>query len=209
MVKGQKERDQYDLKQPFTGSHWLLTAAQSRTPEDEPALLGSESPVAQPDTPILRFTSKEQLRTRPCVELPHSNKFCKCVSRPLNTMTPSSPPISTCPPATVNTGFRVVPGLRMVAFQALWCFLSAGLVFPPPTPTDPSHCRSLTRVTKRNTAELSRPVEVTLLICLALLLWVLLFSSLTWNLMVPMTDLYQPNHMAFSSSCLTRISLKD
>lgn len=77
---------------------WLQP--QSRTPEDKLALLGSESPVAQPDIPILRFTSKEQLRTRPCVELPHSNKFRRCVSSPLNTAThPPPPPIfhlSTC-----------------------------------------------------------------------------------------------------------------
>lgn len=92
MVKGQKERDQYDLKQPFY--------RKSLTSDCTPSLghlrisqccWGRRSPVAQSDTPVLKFTSKKQLRTRLCVDLPNSNRFCRYVSRLLNTATPSFP----------------------------------------------------------------------------------------------------------------------
>lgn len=111
---------------------WLQP--QSRTPEDKPVLLGSESPVAQPDTPILRFTSKEQLRTRPCVEPPHSNKFCRCVSRPLNTVTPSSP--THLPPVHL---LRWILGLRVCIWpQDGWCSKHFGTSSPQAC-VPPSH----------------------------------------------------------------------
>lgn len=181
---------------------------QSRTPEDKPAAgVGVSSGPAWYSNP--EVYQQGAAEDQALCGTAHSNKFCTRLQAPQQSHTLLPHPSSTCPPAMVNTGFgSMYLASGWVTFQALWHFLSAGLVFLSPTPTDPSHSLSLTRVTKRNTAELSRPVEVTLLICLALRLWVLLFSSLTWSLMVPMTDIYQPNHVAFSSSCLTRIFTK-
>lgn len=73
-------------------------------------LLGSESPVANPE--VYQQGSAED---QALCGTAHSNKFCRCVSRPLNTATHTPPP-----PATVNTGFgSMYLASERVTFQAL------------------------------------------------------------------------------------------
>lgn len=117
----QKQRDQYDPKQPFPRKS--LTSDYTPTPEDKPVLLGQRSLVAHSDIPFLRFTSKEQLRTR------H-----RCVCSPLHfSPQPPSPAIlhpSTC--CGEYLSLKYVSGLRMS--QEFW-----GLPLPRSCGVPPSH----------------------------------------------------------------------
>lgn len=83
----QKERDQYDLKQAFPRKS--LTCDYTPHLRASQCCWGQRSLVAHSDIPLLRYTSKEQLRTRP-----------RCVGSPLNfSPQPPSPAIlhlSTC-----------------------------------------------------------------------------------------------------------------
>ena len=67
----QKERDQYDLKQAFPRKS--LTYDYTPHLRASQCCWGQRSLVAHSDIPLLRYTSKEQLRTRP-----------RCVCSPLN-----------------------------------------------------------------------------------------------------------------------------
>lgn len=83
----QKERDQYDLKQPFPRKS--LTSDYTPRLRTSQCCWGQRSLVAHSDIPFLRFTTKEQLRTRP-----------RCVCSPLNFSPPPPSPailhLSTC-----------------------------------------------------------------------------------------------------------------
>lgn len=117
-----KRKDQCDPKQPFPRKS--LTS-DTPTPEDKPVLLGSEVSSGQSDMPFLRFTTKEQLRTRP-----------RCVCSPLNSAHNLLPqPSSICLPAMANTwALKYVSGLRMGHSQAFW-----GLPLPRSYGVPPSH----------------------------------------------------------------------
>lgn len=137
-----KERDQYDLKQPFPRKS--LTSDHTPCLRTSQCCWGHRSLVAHSDIPFLRFTSKEQLRTRP-----------RCVCSP-STFSPQPPFPAICHlPAMMNIwALKYVSGLRMGHVPSI-----LGTFFLP-TPTDPSHCLSLTQGRLR--LETDRPVNVIL-----------------------------------------------
>lgn len=156
----QKERDQYDLKQAFPRKS--LTCDYTPHLRASQCCWGQRSLVAHSDIPLLRYTSKEQLRTRP-----------RCVCSPLN-FSPQLPSpailyLSTCYGEYLSFKVCIWPqdGSRPKHFGG---FLSLGLVvFLLPTLYRSQPLPVInTRMTTRNT------VKAILLVSHS---WVLLLSN--------------------------------
>lgn len=150
----QKERDQYDLKQAFPRKS--LTYDYTPHLRASQCCWGQRSLVAHSDIPLLRYTSKEQLRTRP-----------RCVCSPLN-FSPQLPSpailhLSTCYGEYLNFKVCIWPQDGSCP-KHFGDFLSLGLVMvllPTLYRSQPLPVIN-TRMTKRNTAD--RPANTILLV---------------------------------------------
>lgn len=163
-----KERDQYDLKQPFPRKS--LTSDHTPCLRTSQCCWGHRSLVAHSDIPFLRFTSKEQLRIRP-----------RCVCSP-STFSPQPPFPAICHlPAMMNIwALKYVSGLRMGHVPSIL----GSFFLPTPYRSQPLPVINTRTVETWDGQTSERDSRV-------LLSWVLLLSS---SLMAPMTHFYQPSH---------------